>query len=43
MTGDLIDDEQGSFRGGRGCVDQMEWFGVGGSRRRDSFRACLGT
>ena len=23
MTGGLIDDEQGGFREGRGCVDQM--------------------
>ena len=23
MTGDLIDDEQGGFRVGRGCVDQI--------------------
>ena len=23
MTGGLIDDEQGSFREGRGCVDQI--------------------
>ena len=23
MTGDLIDDEQGGFRAGRGCVDQI--------------------
>ena len=23
VTGDLVDDEQGGFRAGRGCVDQI--------------------
>ena len=37
MTGDLIDDEHGRFRAGRGCVDQIFTLKQIGEKTREKY------
>ena len=42
MTGGLIDDEQGGFRAGRGCVDQIFTLKQIGEKAREKKRSVCG-